>query len=209
MRHLFFFFVIFIGFVEIHTPFCLLPLCHTSLLSISIWLNRRLWRERWGRVIGSVGELSWSYHIRGSRWVKYYTTNLATDTEGASYVCIAFQSNLESTEEGPGIWICDSLSPILARALYMSSKPCAVNCFPQDRYLHFSPRASDQTKIELGLPATRWVEDLGFGSVSICNSAPASDQNKGWTAIPKLSSCKTQPPNKSCDTLLCSPPISL
>lgn len=87
----FFFFVIFIGFVEIHTPFCLLPLCHTSLLSISIWLNRRLGRERWGRVIGSVGELSWSYHIsnqqrsRGSRWVKYYTTNLATDKEGASY----------------------------------------------------------------------------------------------------------------------------
>lgn len=171
MRHLFFFFVIFIGFVEIHTPFCLLPLCHTSLLSISIWLNRRLGRERWGRVIGSVGELSWSYHIsnqqrsRGSRWVRYYTTNLATDKEGASYNP-AFQSNLHlCTIVIYGIWICwrrDSLSPILARALYMSSKPCAVNCFQQDLYLYFSPCASDQTKIErrhstysLGLPATR------------------------------------------------------
>lgn len=102
VRHLFFFFVIFIGFVEIHTPFCLLPLCHTSLLSISIWLNRRLGRERWGRVIGSVGGvelvISHQQRSRGSRWVKYYTTNLATDKEDASYVAInpAFQSNLDT-----------------------------------------------------------------------------------------------------------------
>lgn len=104
----FFFFVIFIGFVEIHTPFCLLPLCHTSLLSISIWLNRRLGRERWGRVIGSVGGvelvISHQQRSRGSRWVKYYTTNLATDKEDASYVSInpAFQSNVQWSSTSVG-----------------------------------------------------------------------------------------------------------